>query len=455
MREGRDRPGSTPAGVPRRPGARGDEVRHRRVGPGRPAPFGPAPHVARCPCRPSRPPVCGFGTVAGVRGIHPDGDVPADAARTADERGNLPPDVERHYPEVSFQTQTIGRTPKGALCTPWRLTVGPLDPNPGTRRDVAQTHLTVLVDLFRRGMQVGCCPLFARRPPPTPPIVLSGVSRAKPLSQLGRNGSFEGTTGTTRTGTRSSGSTETRFSFVDMIALTGGPVPGEGIELDPPEPLPVGAPCPYALGRASCFRELRSSGDTPVPAGGGRGGPVLRRSRPVAARPTLLEASAGTGKTFTTAALTARYVAEECLLIERLSSPRSLEWPPESCASECATVWCAPSKAWSMSSPEKSPPRMMTSCSSSPQCRASSRRTVLPAGQRYAIARFRRGHDRDDTRVLPAGALRPRHRRRCGPRRDACRGLRDMVLTRSSTICISGSLPIERTRPCLPRMQAR
>ena len=33
---------------------------------------------------------------------------------------------------------------------------------------------------------------------------------------------------------------------------------------------------------------------------------------------TLLEASAGTGKTFTIAALTARYVAEECLPIERL-----------------------------------------------------------------------------------------------------------------------------------------
>ena len=144
------------------------------------------------------------------------------------------------YPEVSFQTQTIGRTPKGARHAVAVATVGPLDPNPGTRRDVAQTHLTVLVDLFRRGMRE--------------PLPLSCKTSAAYAADraLGREPGEAAQSARKEWESRNDWDNENRdkeqrfvlgeeLSFVDMIALTGGPVPGEGIELDPPEPHRFGA----------------------------------------------------------------------------------------------------------------------------------------------------------------------------------------------------------------------
>ena len=56
---------------------------------------------------------------------------------------------------------------------------------------------------------------------------------------------------------------------------------------------------------------------------------------------TVLEASAGTGKTFTIAALVARYVAEDVVPLDQLLvvtlHPR---WRPASCASACGSVSC-------------------------------------------------------------------------------------------------------------------
>ena len=57
------------------------------------------------------------------------------------------------YPEVPFETQTIGRTPKGSTCAVAVATIGPLDPEPQNRRDVARAHLAALVGLFGRGMR--------------------------------------------------------------------------------------------------------------------------------------------------------------------------------------------------------------------------------------------------------------------------------------------------------------
>ena len=60
---------------------------------------------------------------------------------------------------------------------------------------------------------------------------------------------------------------------------------------------------------------------------------------------TVLEASAGTGKTYTIAALAARYVAEGIAAATSCCSSRSRGWPPASCASACASGSSAPSRA--------------------------------------------------------------------------------------------------------------
>ena len=53
---------------------------------------------------------------------------------------------------------------------------------------------------------------------------------------------------------------------------------------------------------------------------------------------TVLEASAGTGKTFTIAALAARYIAEGSGLARSSCSSPSRGWPPASCANACASA---------------------------------------------------------------------------------------------------------------------
>ena len=65
------------------------------------------------------------------------------------------------YPEVPFETQTIGRTPKGSTRAVAVATIGPLDPEPQNRRDLARAHLAVLVGLFGQGMREPL-PLFCK-----------------------------------------------------------------------------------------------------------------------------------------------------------------------------------------------------------------------------------------------------------------------------------------------------
>ena len=89
------------------------------------------PHVAGCPCRPSRASVwSGRGRVRGDI-------IPMVTYRRMQPALRMTPwlrllTLSAMYPKVSFQTQTIGRTPKGARHAVAVATVGPLDPNPGT-----------------------------------------------------------------------------------------------------------------------------------------------------------------------------------------------------------------------------------------------------------------------------------------------------------------------------------
>ena len=139
------------------------------------------------------------------------------------------------YPEVPFETQTIGRTPKGARHAVAVATVGPLDPDPQVRRDVAQAHLAVLVELFRRGMSEPL-PLFCK----TSAAYAADRALEREPGEAAQSARKEWES-------RNDWDNENRdkehrfvlgeeLSFADMIAVTGNPVPGEGIELDPPEP---------------------------------------------------------------------------------------------------------------------------------------------------------------------------------------------------------------------------
>ena len=60
------------------------------------------------------------------------------------------------YPEVPFETQTIGRASKGSRRAVSVATIGPLGDDPPVRQDVARAHLADLIELFQRGM---CEPL--------------------------------------------------------------------------------------------------------------------------------------------------------------------------------------------------------------------------------------------------------------------------------------------------------
>jgi exodeoxyribonuclease V gamma subunit len=139
------------------------------------------------------------------------------------------------YPELPFETQTIGRTPKAARHAVAMATVGPLDPDPQTRRDVARAHLAVLVELFGRGMREPL-PLFCKT------SAAYAADRA-----LGREPGEAAQSARKEWESRNDWDNENRdkeqrfvlgeeLTFADMVTLTGSAAPGEGAALHPPEP---------------------------------------------------------------------------------------------------------------------------------------------------------------------------------------------------------------------------
>ena len=138
-----------------------------------------------------------------------------------------------------------------------------------------------------------------------------------------------------------------------------------------------------------------------------------RRSTSAARCPTgvtVLEASAGTGKTYTIAALAARYVAEGDAARRSCCSSPSRAWRPASCASACASGSSRPSR------------RSTRALAGAPPDARRGRRGCSPTGRRDEVAlrrdrlaaragRLRRRDDRHHARLLPGGARRARRRR--------------------------------------------
>ena len=152
---------------------------------------------------------------------------------------------------------------------------------------------------------------------------------------------------------------------------------------------------------------------------------------------TVLEASAGTGKTYTIAALAARYVADGHARSTSCCSSPSPGWPPASCATGSASAWSAPRRA----DPGRWPAARPTADDEVVQLLAAgradevrSRRDRLAHGAR----RLRRGHHRHHARLLPAGPERAGVAGDVERDVDVRRGRRATCSTRSSTTSTSG-----------------
>ena len=124
---------------------------------------------------------------------------------------------------------------------------------------------------------------------------------------------------------------------------------------------------------------------------------------PLPAGVTVLEASAGTGKTFTIAALAARYVAEgtplERLLLVTFTRMATGELRERVRERLVETETGAGRRVHrEHSRPDDEVLRLLVEWRSARSCRCARRRLQT------ALDRFRRGHDRDHRRILPSHA---------------------------------------------------
>ena len=137
------------------------------------------------------------------------------------------------YPEVPFETQTIGRASKGSRRAVSVATIGSLGDDPQVRQDVARAHLAGLVELFQRGM---CEPL---------PIFCKTSAAYAQERALGRDPG-EAAQGARKEWESNNRDNENRareqlfvlgeeLTFSEMLGRTGPPTTEEGDLLDPSE----------------------------------------------------------------------------------------------------------------------------------------------------------------------------------------------------------------------------
>ncbi len=180
--------------------------------------------------------------------------------------------------------------------------------------------------------------------------------------------------------------------------------------------------------RAHPVRGARDAAVVALAHGGGRGAAVSAAIGAAVLAPaafdvcgelptgtTVLEASAGTGKTFTIAALATRYVAEGHATLPDLMLSRSAGRPPRSCANGSVSGSCRPSGPWpTRPRPARPGDEVARLLADAADPEVAARRARL--GQRARPVR--RGHDRHHPPVLPADARRARGG---GRRRSATR----------------------------------
>ena len=304
------------------------------------------------------------------------------------------------HPERPFEAVTVGRAPSGSDARVTIARIPALDPDPAARRALALDHLAVLLDLYDRGM---------REPPPlscNASAAYAAAARAGGDPVAAGRGAWE----SAYTFDREDRDPEHQLvlggvlTFAELFARAGacgrvGPVVGR--ERDAAL-RPLGA---AAVGRAARDR--------------GRGRPVTRPfdiRDPLPVGVTVLEASAGTGKTYTIAALAARYVAEgtplhELLLVTftRMATGELRERVRERLVSA--------EQALSGGASDERDEVVRLLSEGTPE------RGAAPARPPRARARrLRRGDDRHHARVLPGGARRARRGRERRARQRVRRG---------------------------------
>ena len=139
------------------------------------------------------------------------------------------------HPEVPFEAQTIGRANKGSRRAVSVATVGPLDADPDSRRQVARAHLAGLVRLLQRGMG---------EPLPISCKTSAAYARDRALGREPGEAAQEARKAWESTNNRDNENRAKEqlfvlgeeLTFADMLTLSGIPSAGEGADLDPPEP---------------------------------------------------------------------------------------------------------------------------------------------------------------------------------------------------------------------------
>jgi exodeoxyribonuclease V gamma subunit len=135
-------------------------------------------------------------------------------------------------PDRPFEAVTIGRAEARSRHLVTVAQLGPLGPDAATRKDVAETHLRTVVDLFRRGMREPL-PLYCKTSAAYAVAREAGADDADDVAKKRWETSQ-------RERPNEDGDAEHRYvlgelSFKELVARSGRPDDGECAGLAPPE----------------------------------------------------------------------------------------------------------------------------------------------------------------------------------------------------------------------------
>ena len=333
------------------------------------------------------------------------------------------PGPDRRPPRAAVRGGTVGRVRRGgpALAEVTIARLPPLGDDAGRPPGSGPWPSSrVLVDLLRPGPARAAARCTARRRPPTP----------RPHAPAGRRGRRRRRVGSgyerlaARTWSRSTSSSSA--ACCRSPSCSGAAAAGRGRRrLGGRRDHALRPLRPPAVGRGSLDRDRGEPTDRSRVSRGAAApfdvcGPLPEPGV------TVLEASAGTGKTFTIAALAARYVAEGIPLDQLLLVTFTRMATGELRDRVRERLVCAEQGLRARRWPVRRRTRTTTSSGCSPQG-ARRGRERAPRAPRRRARRLRRGHHRHHPRLLPGRPRRPGRRRRRGARTGLVEDVDDLI----------------------------